>query len=68
MPTTNCGAETKTKEVTISAWSTARPRRTAAAMPIVIPMHDLAEDRAAMSRSVAGSRDQISVATSVFCA
>ena len=67
MPTTNCGAETKTNEVTISAWSAGRPRRTAAAMPMVSPSTSSAAMPAAISTRLAGSRDAISSDTSARC-
>ena len=57
MPTTNCGAETQTKEVTISALSAGRPRRSAATMPMVSPSRSSAKIAAAISTRLAGSRD-----------
>ena len=66
MPTTNCGAETAVNEATIRMRSTERPRLAAAMIPVLSPISSSTTMAPAMSCSVAGRRDRIRVATSVF--
>ena len=67
MPTTNCGADTPTKEISISAWSAARPRFSAAITPIVSPSASSQQIAPTISTKVAGNLDAMSEETSLRC-
>ena len=66
MPTTNCGAETAVNEATIRTRSRRRPRLAAARIPALRPISSSTTMAPAMSCSVAGRRERIRAATSVF--
>ena len=68
MPTTNCGAETPTKEATISAWSAARPRLTRGDHAHGQADRQLAEDGAGHQQQASpAAATAISSETSVRC-